>query len=98
MSAVVQLIPLPDLSRSPAPWSATDDGTVVDRDGRHVCVLGSPFEELEEQDVTNGVLIVLAPQLVRAAAALLALVQADRPGCEAVEEMADLLDTIGAAA
>lgn len=49
---------------SPNPWVVLDDGTVLDRNMRPVCVLGHPEEPLGHQDIANGAMILAAPIVV----------------------------------
>ncbi len=59
-----QLTPEPGAALSPGPWTCTDDGTILDALGRPVCVLGAPFAEVTEQEITNGAAIMLLPGLL----------------------------------
>lgn len=54
---------------SPAPWRLTDDGTVLAADDTVVCVLGSPNDDLTDQDLANGEAILALPDLIGGRAA-----------------------------
>lgn len=62
----IALIPRPGSKPSGPPWRSRGDGTIFAR-RKVVCVLGHPDEELTEQDITNGALILAAPALLAAA-------------------------------
>lgn len=70
------LHPLAGLTLSPSPWACQGDLAIVDAAGRAICVLGDPFGDATEQDITNGAAIVQAPRLIAALRGVLAI----RPG------------------
>lgn len=49
------------------PWRVADDGTIFAADGEAVCVLGHPEQDLTEEDVVQGALILRAPDLLAVA-------------------------------
>lgn len=56
------------------PWRVADDGTVLAADGEVVCVLGHPENDLTEEDVVHGALILAAPMMLEILKAVLPLV------------------------
>jgi hypothetical protein len=60
------LKPKPGARLSAAPWYAADDGTIIAANGKAVCVLGVPDDDMSEQDITNGAAILALPKMLRA--------------------------------
>lgn len=60
---IAKVLP-PGAALSPAPWTLTDDGTILDGAGRVVCVMGAPFEALTDQDRVNAAPILVLPELL----------------------------------
>lgn len=95
------LRPAPGATIAPGPWTCADDGTIRDADGAAVCVLGDPFEGLNEQAITNGAAILVVPALVGALRKLMAIRptnwnDGDDPEAEAAwESCADALTAAG---
>lgn len=94
MSDHTMLRPAPGSEISPAPWTCADDGVIRDAEGAAVCVLGDPFEGLNEQAITNGAAILVVPALVGALRKLMAIRpfnwdDGDDPEQEAAWEAAD---------
>jgi hypothetical protein len=51
---------------SAGPWYVADDGTIIAANGKAVCVLGVPEDDLAEQDITNGAAILAVPKMLAA--------------------------------
>jgi hypothetical protein len=73
---MVKFKPLPGVAMSHAPWHTADDGTIIAGDGKAVCVLGVPEDDLTEQDIANGAAILALPKLIAAATKVLAFLEA----------------------
>lgn len=58
------LVAAPGVRARSTPWRVADNGTVMAADGEVVCVLGHPEQDLTEEDVVQGALILQAPQLL----------------------------------
>lgn len=100
LAHTIPLSPVPGSTISEGLWACRGDGTIVAADGRAVCVLGYPDDDLEEQDVTNGAAILALPQLLRALRKLLEVRPAnwndgEDPELEAAVESA--MDALAAA-
>lgn len=72
------LRPAPGSTLSPGPWTCSGDGTIFAADGAVVCVLGSPFVSMTEQDITNGAAILALPRILDAFRAALVMLSDER--------------------
>lgn len=66
-----RLEPLPGLTLAAGPFKVLEDGTILDRLGQPICVLGRPEEPLSEHDIANGAAILALPELIQAVRDLL---------------------------
>ncbi|CAN5612321.1 hypothetical protein BH10PSE5_BH10PSE5_01520 [soil metagenome] len=90
----------PGVRPGSTPWRVADDGTVFAADGEVVCVLGHPEQDLTEEDVVHGALILRSPEmlLVLRKAKTVIADEADQRAISGLgayyEEMASLRDAI----
>lgn len=80
----------PGFALSPGPYAAADDGTILDAASRPFCVMGSPEDDLSEQDIANGAAVLVLPRLVHLAQLVAARALTPAGGVERAREILTL--------